>query len=140
MKCEDAILTVMAAIDGEKIELSRQQATAHLADCGKCRQDFEQLQTLSKLLEKQQRCEQTSDLWRSLENRLQVQAEVAPRLRWQPFLLLAALLVSYKLLEMIPERDLGFLFKLVPLIFVVVLFRFLRENPFKINTELTLEK
>jgi hypothetical protein len=40
---------------------------------------------------------------------------------------------------MIPERDLGFAIKVVPLILVITLFAFLKENPFKINAELILE-
>jgi len=35
---------------------------------------------------------------------------------------------------------LGLAFKIVPLIFVVALFVFLKENPFKINAELGLER
>ena len=45
-----------------------------------------------------------------------------------------------QLLEMLPAEEFGFLFKLVPLIFVFGLFGFLKENPFKINTRLTLER
>jgi hypothetical protein len=48
-------------------------------------------------------------------------------------------LVGYKLVEMIPDRGFGLLFKLVPIIFVVAAFGYLKVNPFKINTELTLE-
>ncbi|CAN5768081.1 hypothetical protein BH20ACI3_BH20ACI3_22280 [soil metagenome] len=40
---------------------------------------------------------------------------------------------------MIPDRHLGLLFKLVPILLVIAAFSYLRENPFKINFELTLE-
>jgi hypothetical protein len=41
---------------------------------------------------------------------------------------------------MLPARDPGMTFKLVPLIIVALLFVFIKENPFRINTELVLER
>jgi hypothetical protein len=41
---------------------------------------------------------------------------------------------------MLPAQDLGLAFKFVPLVLIVVLFVFLKENPFKINGELILER
>jgi energy-coupling factor transporter transmembrane protein EcfT len=55
------------------------------------------------------------------------------------FHLLGAILIIYKVVEMIPARDFGFLFKFVPIVFIAALFYFVKENPFKINTELELE-
>jgi hypothetical protein len=49
------------------------------------------------------------------------------------------LLLGYRLVEMIPDRHLGLLFKLVPILLVIAAFSYLRENPFKINSQLTLE-
>ena len=64
----------------------------------------------------------------------------ASALGWQPFALIGLLLVIYKLLEMLPARDPGMAFKLVPLVIVALLFVLIRENPFRINTELVLER
>jgi hypothetical protein len=50
--------------------------------------------------------------------------------------MLGLLLLGYKLIEMIPDRDFGLLFKLVPILLTVVVFGYLKENPFKINPEL----
>jgi hypothetical protein len=52
---------------------------------------------------------------------------------------LGVLLLGYRLAEMIPDRDFGLVFKLVPVLLVIAAFSYLRENPFKINTELRLE-
>jgi uncharacterized membrane protein len=41
---------------------------------------------------------------------------------------------------MLPARDLGLAFKLVPLVIVAFLFVLIKENPFRINTELVLER
>jgi len=53
--------------------------------------------------------------------------------------ILGLLLLGYCLLEIVPNRHLGLLFKLVPILLVIAAFSYLRENPFRINTQLTLE-
>ena len=91
---------------------------------------------------KSRRREFSPDLWPSISERLGPSAAApttATAQNWQPFLLLGLLLVIFKLVEMIPERDLGLMFKLVPLLFVIAVFGYLKENPFKINLELKLE-
>jgi len=140
MKCDDAMLTMMALLDGEETEVYSEQAAAHLAGCENCRQEIEQLRNIANLFKGQRRREQSADLWLEIEKRLDEQTSTPQQVKWQPFLILVAGLVAYKLFEMIPERELGLLFKLVPLILVVALFGFLKENPFKINTELALER
>ena len=90
-------------------------------------------------LQRQKRRAGAADLWFEIEKRIdekQVSETVALHYF---FLLLGAILVIYKLLEMVPAQDLGFTFKFVPVIFIAALFYFLKENPFKINTELKLE-
>ena len=96
------------------------------------------MQTADNLLKRQARREQQADLWTPIEK--QIRSNSVSEISRKPFLLLGALLVAYKLLEMLPERDFGLAFKLVPLIIVVALFVFIKENPFKINTDLILEK
>lgn len=140
INCENAMLAMMAVMDGEEPLFSVEQTTAHLAQCKNCQQESEQMQNTVNLLNKQKRFEQDADLWSSIEKRIGAQTENASLIGWKMFFLLGVFLVAYKLLEMIPERDFGLLFKFVPLIFVVALFGFLKENPFKINTELGLER
>src|SRR5437868_6088972 len=114
MNCENAMMTMMAELDGEKTEIpSQEQAAEHLAGCHDCRREFEQMRITSNLLRKQTRREHNADLWRNVERRLETRTKSAPQFEWQPFLLLGALLVVYKLLEMLPARDLGFAFKFV---------------------------
>jgi hypothetical protein len=54
-------------------------------------------------------------------------------------MLLGGLLLGYRIVEMLPDRHFGVLFKLVPVLFVLAAFTYLRENPFKIDSELRLE-
>lgn len=140
LNCESVCIAAMATADGYVSELSSDQVEAHLADCSDCRREVGQMRALSSLLDAQERRQRTEDVWKLVELRL---ADRSPARRtshaWHPFLLLGVLLVGYRIVEMVPERDFGFMFKLVPLLFVIGAFSYLRENPFKIDSELRLE-
>ncbi len=138
MNCEDVLIQKSALNDGEKTEFSDAQINAHLETCENCRREIEQMQNTIVLLNRQKRREPDVDLWSAIEKR--IEAETVSETNWRMFILLGAFLVVYKLLEMIPERDFGWALKIVPFILVAVLFGFLKENPFRINTGLRLEK
>ncbi len=132
--CEEILMALMAVFDGEKTDLSPEQLNSHLASCENCRTEIEQIQSTFALLKRQERQPSEANLWSAIEPRLQT------KIYWQPFVFLAVFLVAYKFAEMLSASDPGFAFKIVPLVFVAALFVFLKENPFKINTELILEK
>jgi anti-sigma factor RsiW len=133
-------MAAMAMADGYVSELSSDQIEAHLADCSDCRREVGQLRALSSLLDAQERRPRTENVWQLVERRLPDAAPAqSPSQAWRPFLLLSMLLLGYRIVEMIPDRDFGFLFKLVPVLFVIAAFIYLKENPFKINSELRLE-
>lgn len=136
--CENMLMAKMAGLDGEETEISVEAVNLHFSVCENCRMEFEQMQNVGDLLTRQTRREQEVNLWSAIEKR--IATKTASTISWKPFVLIGAILVGYKLLEMLPERDLGWAFKIVPLIFVVALFVFLKENPFKINAELGLER
>lgn len=139
LNCESVSMAAMAIADGYQPELSSEQIGTHLASCADCRRELGQLQALSNLLDKQERRLRSENLWERIESRL----PDAPRSNASAvlplFMFLGALLLGYRLLELIPERDFSFLFKFVPLLLVIAAFSYLRENPFKINSELRLE-
>jgi predicted anti-sigma-YlaC factor YlaD len=141
MKCEDAMFAVMAMIDGEPMENTSERAMAHLAECENCRLEAEQIRQIAALFATQRQREQTADLWDSIAARLPAQTERAASqpARWQPFLWAIGSLVLGKLMELLPKHDWGGWFKLLPLLIVLALFSWLKENPFQINTELTWE-
>jgi predicted anti-sigma-YlaC factor YlaD len=138
--CEDILIQKLARLDGEKTELSAEQIDVHLANCENCRQEIAQLENTALLLSRQRRQVPDADLWAAVEKQIGASPASGSALQWQPLVLLGAFLVVYKLLEMIPERDFGWALKIVPFILVAGVFGFLKENPFKINTELILEK
>jgi predicted anti-sigma-YlaC factor YlaD len=138
--CEIVCMAAMARADGYVSELSVDQMEAHLAECPDCRNEVQQLQALAGMLAGQKRQQPSEDVWRKVSDRLPraVPSRITSR-TWFLLVVLGVLLLGYRLLEMIPDRHFGILFKLVPVLLVVAAFSYLRENPFKINTELKLE-
>ena len=136
LTCEDVLMAQMAVADGEESPFTKQQLSAHIAGCANCQHELAQLQALDQLFTAQTLSEPRVNLWPAIEKGIAKR----PGLSWRPFALIGLLLVVYKLLEMLPARDLGLAFKLVPLVIVVLLFVFIKENPFRINTELVLER
>ena len=138
--CEIVCMAAMAMADGYVSELSPDRIKAHLAGCADCRREVEHLQALLSLLDKQERRPRTENAWKRIEPRLRhapASQRTSPVL--YPFILLGGLLLGYRLIQIIPDRDFGFFFKLVPVLFVMAAFSYLRENPFKIHPELRLE-
>lgn len=136
LSCEDVLKAQMAMADGEDPGFSKELLTAHVTACANCLHELEQLQALDQVLANHTLSEPRVDLWPAIENRIAKRSFVG----WQPFALIGLLLVIYKLLEMLPARDPGMAFKLVPLVIVALLFVLIKENPFRINTELVLER
>jgi hypothetical protein len=133
--CEKVQLAIMAESDAEET-IPGTQIKLHLADCDNCRSQLEQMQEVDQLLKRQTRGEQDVDLWPAIHR--QIGRHEHPKIGWRPFAVFGVLLVGDKLFEMLPAEDPGLGFRLLPLVFIVGLFVFLRENPFKINTELML--
>lgn len=138
LTCENVLMAEMAAADGEESGLSKELLAAHIAGCANCQHELEQSQALDQLLAGHTLSESRVDLWPAIENRIAKPGSSV--LGWKPFALIGLLLVISKLFEMLPARDPGMAIKLVPLVIVALLFVLIKENPFRINTELVLEK
>ncbi len=132
--CESVQLAAMSLADGEQPGLDPDFVTAHVAGCAACRLELEQLRAVGVRLAGQSRRELRADLWPSIETRL-----AAPSRQRRVFLVLGVLLVTYKIAEFAPSREFGLAVQLVPIAIALAVFRFLKENPFRITTELKLE-
>jgi len=140
LNCESVCMAAMAMADGYQSTLSAGEIKTHIENCPDCRQEVAQLQALSTLLDTQERRPQVANTWTSLEARFSagpVEQSASPQRHL--FLLLGVLLIGYRLVELLPDRNLDWFFKLLPIILVVAAFSYLRENPFKITAELRLE-
>lgn len=139
LNCESVSMAAMAIADGYQPELSSEQIGTHLASCANCRRELGQLQELSSLLDTQKRRLRTENLWQKIERRMPNVTHTRTSQVSASFMFLGALLLAYRLVELLPDRDFSFLFKFVPVLLVIAAFGYLRENPFKINSELSLE-
>jgi hypothetical protein len=137
--CEDILMAAMAAADGEDAGLSLEQIEMHLAGCESCRLETERGESLSRLLENFERREMQADLWPAISGRLETHPARGAGWGWHIFAAFAGMLVLYKLVEMLPKTAPGYLLKIAPIAIAAALFILLRENPFKINTELITE-
>jgi hypothetical protein len=142
LSCENVLLSQMAAADGEEPLFSKEQLAAHVAACANCQHELKQAQALNQVLAGHTLAEPRVDLWPRIETRLEtrIAKHSSSVLGWKPFALIGLLLVIYKLLEMLPANPPSLAFKLVPLVIVALLFVLIKENPFRINTELVLER
>ena len=138
LNCEEVLMAQMAVADGEEPGFSKEQLVAHIAACANCHHELKESQALDHVLAGHTLSEPRVDLWPAIENRIARPSRSA--IGWKPFALIGLLLVIYKLLEMLPAEDPGMAFKLVPLVIVALLFVLIRENPFRINTELVMER
>jgi predicted anti-sigma-YlaC factor YlaD len=130
--CEDVRLAAMALGDGEAASLPREVIDAHVAECAACREEVERLAAHTRLWRSYSRQSYAADLWPAIETRLG---------RWRPQLaILVALLVAFRVLEIVPARTSGLWFPVLALISAAVVFVVLQQNPFTINTELRLDE
>ena len=135
--CEKVLMAKMAEADGERADLSKEDLDLHLSSCETCRTEIARLGNIDAIFQRSSRAETDVDLWSTLSGRLD---QPNRRITWRPFAVAVVLLLAFKLFEMVPEEDPGVLIKLAPLVIFGVLMLLLKENPFKINSELVLEK
>lgn len=137
--CESIQMSAMALADGELSPLPLAEVEAHLAGCANCRQEAEGLQSLAQRLTAQQRLMHDEDVWQRIAPQLAATAR-RPRVSWRVLALLGLALLGGRTFELIAPHDLGLWFGLVFVAVIVVAFALLKENPFRINTELQSER
>ena len=143
ISCERVCASVMAAADGyPPDDMSGELVDAHLRGCAECRREVEDLRALTRLLGRQKRRGHSGDVWPSVAARL-AEAEAASRRRASAaravFTLLGLVLLCFRVTEMLPERAPGLYVKALPVLLAAAAFAYLRENPFRVDTELKLE-
>jgi predicted anti-sigma-YlaC factor YlaD len=140
LNCENVRMSAMAIADGEQPPLAASEVALHVNECAACRLEVEQLGVTARLLDAQERRSHGEDLWPLIEPRLAVAASGKRAKREWVFLLMLALVVpAYKILALVPDREFSPAVKLVPLAVALVVFALIRENPFRIKTNLQFE-
>lgn len=131
--CEEFLLAKMAELDGEATDVSTDE---HIAQCENCRLEAARMRTLNEMFDRQTRLEHDIAMWQAVKARISSPPE---RAGWRTFAVLATCLAAFKVVSLSLQNDPGWLLGLLPLVFAAALFILLRENPFKVNTELILE-
>ena len=133
MSCEEWRLAAMALADGETPPVSPATIEAHVGTCDGCRRAIEELQELARIWEGQRRPDYHVDLWPAIHDRL-------GRLKrgWLPTLVV--LLVLFKLADLLTDTSLALWVQVVPGLMAAAAFAALRQNPFRIQTDLALRE
>ena len=135
MKCEEAMIMKMAELDGEQARSV--EADTHIEGCENCRREVAAMRSLDGIFGVHRAARADTNLWPEVRERIGRQES---SIGWQIFAIPVLALVAFKIVVMSLENEPGLLFGLVPLAIAAVLFALLRENPFRVNTELILEK
>lgn len=134
LSCEEALIILMAEADGEAVEHSH-DATIHVGQCESCQSELSGIRDVDSRMVLMSRAAREADLWPAIETLV-----IKKQISWLPFIALAASLIAYKCADFLIENDPGFVFKLIPVAVVALIFFLIKENPFRINAELSLER
>jgi hypothetical protein len=130
-QCEHVRPRLMAAIDGETDAASAADR-AHLVNCAPCQQWLDGLEHLCHRLRQLTYPDPRADLWTALEPRihaLQAKPDVGRRL-W----VIGALVLGWRVLQLLIDLPLPVLHPLVPIAAVVAALWRLAGNPFAVTT------
>ena len=135
--CESVRLAAMALSDGESSPLGREEIEEHLNKCELCSEEMESLFVINEMFKSQNRVSIQADVWPVINQRLESKA-ASTSFKWRLLLLFGIPLFGYKGLSLLLQTTPSLWSKLVPVLLVIGIFTYLRTNPFKINSELTL--
>lgn len=135
MNCEEALMMKMAELDGEQARSI--ETDAHIEGCEDCSREIAAMRSLDVLFEAHEPMQSDVSVWPHVSDRISKQT---PSVGWGIFAIPVLALVAFKVFGMTLPTEPGLLFGLVPVAIAAGLFILLRENPFKVNSELILEK
>lgn len=135
MNCEESLLVKMAELDGEQARST--DADTHIEGCEDCRRELAAMRSLDDLFETHTSVRSDATVWPQVRERI---AQQPSGVGWKIFAFPVVALVAFKIIALTLANEPGLLFGLAPLVIAAVLFAMLRENPFRVNTELILEK
>lgn len=137
--CERVRMAALAIDDGEDPGMAPGEIEGHIRSCDGCRRELAGLRSATELLATSSRRGDGIDLWPVLEHSLAAAPERRPAALDPRGLLVAVFLFAcYKAIEL-AAADPAPLLRLAPLAIGAVLFFYLKNNPFRIDSGLRLE-
>lgn len=97
MNCDEALLAISAALDGELLPREQAELSAHLLSCPACREVAEDLRALNDLLQDSE-LDPPAELAASIREAVAAQAPPAPKKRRPPYLRAVAAMLALCLL------------------------------------------
>jgi anti-sigma factor RsiW len=137
-ECEPFLPLLAGALDGELTEAERVSLDAHLRGCERCREALAREQALVLRLEGLPVGVLERDAWPAVAASLEARAASARAERRESplvWMALAAVLLSFRGLDLGLFGGVGVPLRLVALLLVVVLFLVVRANPFRLATD-----
>jgi anti-sigma factor RsiW len=140
--CEQVQMAAMAIADGERPDLTAEEIGSHMATCQSCREEIAAMTAVNDLFALHMRRTTTGDVWPQVAEQIAAPQPVhtASSAEWKMLGIGAALLALYKIIELAPDEAPALLLRLVPVAIAVALLFILKDNPFTINSKLTLEE
>lgn len=137
--CDEVRLAALAHLDGEPARLTADDVAAHTAGCGPCRAAIAGLTTLHRALEHENYERLDIDLWPDVRQRLGSAssyrgAEVAA------FLGLTAVLVAWRLAQLLLDWPAPVVNSIVPLVLIVAVVGWITGDPFAIRSSTQLRQ
>ncbi len=132
--CEEIQMAAMAIEESQVSEVPAPLVQEHLSECAACREAVAAMSSTLAVLVRQTRRRHPADLLPA------IQRNIAPRpaAAW-PYIALVVLLVVYRLIELVPDRQWSMAIQIIPLLIAFGVFQILKQSPFQIATELRLE-
>ena len=133
LSCDEVRMAALAHLDGEPALLTSDDVAAHAAACASCQAALAGLTTLHDALEREDYERLTVDLWPTIRQRLGP-ASAYPRREIAAFLGLAAVLVAWRLAQLLLDWPAPVVNSIVPLVLIVVVIAWITGDPFTIRS------
>jgi anti-sigma factor RsiW len=139
--CEQVQIAAMAIADGERPDLTTEEIRTHIATCQSCREEIAAMTAMNDLFASHMRRAVAGDVWPQVAEQIAAPQPVrsASATEWRALGIGVALLAVYKIIELAPDEAPALLLRMVPVVIAIALLFVLKENPFTINSKLTLE-
>jgi len=138
--CVRIRISAMAIRDGETAPLSEQEVSKHLESCTDCRLEIDKQRQATELLNGRSRQVFTHDVWPKIAAALEdTKGRPAQSANVAAFVVLCLFLLAYKVVEVLPSVTAGVGIRLIPVGVLVLFFALLKQNPFEVNPNLSLQ-
>jgi predicted anti-sigma-YlaC factor YlaD len=134
--CDEVRIAVLARLDGERADVAPDQVDAHVAHCPSCRAAIAGLEAIHGDLARVDYERLDIDLWPILEPRVAAEAPTAASRELRGIVGLTAVLVAWRLAQLVLDLPAPVINSIVPLALIVLVLRRTTGDPFAIRRSL----